>query len=250
MRSGRKIVGFDRKIELEWLDATAGQVAHGASADEVRAFLWKMLDGTVSAGSSGFNSDRGKTITVLVHVWSEVPDALLPLRERALKLLQDVSPPERIAVQWAMCIATYPFFRDVASTVGRLTKLQNEITLAELRRRLAEQWGDRDITRRASQRVVRSFVSWGALRDCETRGVYRRGASQTRVLGVLAELLIEALIAGDERQSLPGAQVASHPALFPFRVEFSVAELRRSPRFLIDRQGVDMELVRLADGGR
>lgn len=250
MRGGHKIVGFDRKIELDWLDATAGQVAHGASPEEVRAFLWKMLEGSVSAGSSGFNSDRGKTITVLVHVWSDVPEALRPLRERALKLLHDVSASERIAVHWAMCLATYPFFREVASTVGRLTKIQPEVTLADLHRRLAEQWGDRDITRRASQRIVRSLVSWGALRDADKRGVYRRGTAQWPVDGVLAEVLIEGLLAGNERHSLPGAQIATHPALFPFRVEFSVAELRRSPRFQVDRQGLDTDLVRLANGAR
>ncbi len=247
MKNGRKIVGFDRKIELDWLDATAAQVAHGASPDEVRAYLWKMLEGSVSAGSSGFNSDRGKTITVLVHVWSEVPEKAEQLREFALKLLQEVEPKARIGVHWAMCVATYPFFRDVAATVGRLTSLQGQVSISEVRRRLAEQWGDRDITRRASQRIVRSYVTWGVLKDVKPRGTYERPDSRIEVSSGLSELLVEALLLGAE-SPLPASQVLEHPVLFPFSLALSVGELRRSSRFAVSRQGVDMDLLGLADG--
>ena len=246
MSSERKIVGFDRKLELSWLDATAAQVAHGASADEVRAYLWKMLDGSVSAGSSGFNSDRGKTITVLAHVWSEVPKSLELLRERALKLLQEGGPDERKALHWSMCMATYPFFWDVASTIGRLIAIQDEASLADVRRRLTEQWGDRDITRRASQRIIRSFVAWGVLRDARQRGVYLPSTSRIEVSGASAELVIEALLLGIGRP-FPASQALSHPALFPFRIDVSSAELASSPRFVLERQGIDTEMLRLAE---
>jgi len=248
MTNGRKIVGFDRKIERDWLDATAAQVAHGASPDEVRSYLWKMLEGSVSAGSSGFNSDRGKTITVLVHVWSEVPEKAERLRELALKLLQDVEPKARIGVHWAMCVATYPFFSDVAATVGRLTSLQGRVSISEIRRRLAEQWGDRDITRRASQRIVRSYVTWGVLRDAKPRGTYERPESRIEVSSGLSELLLGALLLGAERP-LPVSQVLEHPVLFPFALALSAGELTRSPRFVVSRQGVDMDLVTVAEVG-
>jgi hypothetical protein len=245
MRNGRRIVGFDRKLELDWLDATAAQVAHGASTEEVRAYLWRLLEGSVSAGSSGFNSDRGKTITVLAHVWSDVPEAARSLRERALKLLQEVDPSERLAVHWAMCVATYPFFSDVASTVGRLAALQDKVVLSEVRRRLAEQWGDRDITRRASQRIIRSFVAWGVLTDSKPRGVYEP-AARMAVSTPVSEVLLEGLLLASERAALPADQVATNPAFFPFAISLSLSELRRSSRFGVDRQGIDMEMVRLS----
>jgi len=246
MSAERKIVGFDRKIELEWLDATAAQVAHGAGREDVRAFLWKMLEGSVSAGSLGFNSDRGKTITVLAHVWSEVPEGVEALRERALKLIQEVDPGHRIAVHWAMCMATYPFFRDVASTVGRMTALQDRIAIAEIRRRLSEQWGDRDITRRASQRIIRSFIAWGVLDDSDKRGTYERASKRLAVGGAVAEALVEGLLMSLERHIVPAAQLASHPAIFPFDVKLSLAELRRAPRFIVEREGLDGEVIGLA----
>jgi len=249
MSSERKIVGFDRKLELSWLDATAAQVAHGATADELHAYLWNLLDGSVSAGSSGFNSDRGKTVTVLKRVWCLVPDDLLDLRDRAIKALSEVDANERIAIHWAMCMATYPFFRDVASTIGRLMALQDQVTLAEARRRLAEQWGDRDITRRASQRIIRSFVAWGVLRDSSPRGTYQPPASRISAAGPTSELLGESLLLGLGRP-LPATQVATHPSLFPFQLELSPADLGKSARFALDRHGIDTDMVRLADAER
>lgn len=246
MSGERKIVGFDRKLELSWLDAAAAQVAHGATADELHAYLWKMLDGSVSAGSSGFNSDRGKTVTVLKRIWCLVPDDRVHLRDRALKSLSEVDASERIAIHWAMCVATYPFFRDVASTIGKLLALQGQVALAEARRRLAEQWGDRDITRRASQRIIRSFVAWGVLRDVRPRGTYEASDARIAVSGGCAELLSEAVLLSMGKP-LPASQVLNHPALFPFRLDVSPAELTISPRFVLDRQGLDTDMLRLAD---
>jgi len=43
--------------------------------------------------------------------------------------------------------------------------LQGEVSLASLRRRLAERWGDRSLMPQATRKVVRSMVAWGVLRD-------------------------------------------------------------------------------------
>jgi hypothetical protein len=40
-------IGFDRRIDVEWLDAAAGRIAAGASPADVREFLWSLLDGVV-----------------------------------------------------------------------------------------------------------------------------------------------------------------------------------------------------------
>ncbi len=244
MSSGRKVVGFDRKLELSWLDVTAAQIAAGATTDELHAYLWEMLDGSVSAGSSGFNSDRGKTVTVLKRVWCLVPEDLIDLRDRAVKELSEVDASERIAIHWAMCMATYPFFRDVASTIGRLIALQGQVTLAEARRRLAEQWGDRDIVRRASQRIIRSFVAWGVLREAGVRGRFAAPANRGRVSASVSELLFVAALVGEDGIEL--RRLEQHAALFPFETA-ALYPLALSAHCLrVERQGFDRDVVVLA----
>ena len=172
------IIGFDRKIHLSWLDATAEWTAQGLTAAEVRTQLERLLEGQV-AGDGPHNA-RGKTITVLLHIWVAVPDALVPFRDEGLVLLRGRSGRDRLPVHWGMCLATYPFFREVAATTGRLLALQGTAALSQIVRRMTESWGERSTLTRAVQRVVRSFVEWGILvgdrrpRELLARGQDRR----------------------------------------------------------------------------
>lgn len=134
----RRIIGFDRKVRLSWLDATAEWTAQGLSAAETRAQVARLLDGQVAG--DGPHSARGKTMTVLLHVWMAVPDVVVPLRDDALTLLCGRTGRGRLPLHWGMCLATYPFFRDVAATTGRLLALQGEAALSQIVRRIAESW--------------------------------------------------------------------------------------------------------------
>ena len=79
------IIGFDRKIQASWLDATARLAAAGLSAADVRERLDDVLDGQVSG--EGPHSARGKTKTVLLHIWVTVPRPVVPLRDEALAMV-------------------------------------------------------------------------------------------------------------------------------------------------------------------
>ncbi len=240
----RTTIGFDRKVDLAWLDAAASRVAAGATEEEVRAYLWRLLEGTVAGNR--FNSARGKTVTVLAHIWSQVPEEARALRDRAVRLLPEVSPAHRVALHWAMALATYPFFADVATTVGRLLALQGNVTLAQVTRRLVELWGERSTIVRAAQRVVRSMVQWGILKDTAERGVYEQAEPPMEAAGPLAQVLLEALLLGVSSDGMPLDQALRHPALFPFRLDLAAHDVRRAARLRVHRQGLDMDVVALA----
>jgi len=104
----RSTIGFDRAIHLEWLDIAAARAARGDPPTEIRKFLWEFLEDLVPGNT--ISSGRGKTLTVLTRIWLVVPDHVQPLREDALKLLASANGEQRIAVHWAMVIATHPFF--------------------------------------------------------------------------------------------------------------------------------------------
>ena len=96
----------------------------------------------------------------------------------------------------------------------------------DVRRRLAERWGDRDIVARASQRILRTFVAWGVLTDASPRGSYVANGQRLRVTTPIAEALVEAVLLNCGERPRPFRDVLESPALFPFEVELNVGQLR------------------------
>lgn len=242
----RQTLGFDRRIDLEWLDAAAAKAATGASNEEVRAYIWELLGGVVSGDAHG--SARQKTTTVLHHLWGDVPKQAKPLRDRALVELASCSADERLALHWAMALGTYPLFADAASAVGRLLVLQGQFTLAHLTRRLVSTWGERSTLTRAGQRVVRSMVAWGALQDTDAHGMYEALLPRRRVRPAVGVLLIEALLLDSEDASVPLVQLTGHPALYPFSLDLNAGHLRSASQFRVHREGLDSDVVELQKG--
>lgn len=234
----RRLIGFDRRLNKEWLDTAAGLVAEGTSVPELRERLKQLLE-----------PDQGpeavqKTLIVLGRLWWTAPQDLAPMQSRALSLLPAVGPSERTGIYWALCLAVYPFFLDTARLTGRLLSLQGEVKLQQLEVRMAELWGDRETIPRAVQRITRSMVQWGVLCDTEQVGVYR-SAARVGVRGDLGALLVEGLLRGHGNEGLTRDQLDGHPALFPFEVDVRPYELRLRSEFEVFRQGVDMEFIRL-----
>jgi len=241
--SRRKTIGFDRRLALDWLEATASRVAAGDSLEEVRAGMWEYLEGKVSGDK--FNSDRGKTMTVLTRIWAKVPPAVEPLKIRAVAAFQTSKARDHLALHWTMAIASYPVFSDVAATAGRLLTLQDTFSLAQLTNRMVAQWSERPVLVKSTQRIIRSLVDWGTLTDTETKGVYARAPKPLPVSGEIALLLCEALLLDNEHHALPANQLLDHPALFPFTHSLTLADLRDEPAFDVHRQGIDGDMVEL-----
>ena len=244
----RKTIGFDRRLALDWLEATASRVAAGDSLEELRAGMWQYLEGKVSGDK--FNSDRGKTMTVVTRIWGKVPAAVEPLKTRAVAAFQTSKARDHLALHWAMAIASYPVFSDVAATAGRLLTLQNSFSLAQLTNRMVAQWSERPVLVKSTQRIIRSLVDWGALTDTETRGVYARAPKSLPVSKEIALFLCEALLLDNEHHSMPANQLLDHPALFPFTHSLTLADLREAPVFDVHRQGVDGDMVELKDASK
>lgn len=239
------VVGFDRKLKREWLDALADQVAKGEDAPTLRSFLRELLK-TDHPGDTA----RGKTMTVLMRIWALVPDDDKHLRQDAFELLEVVPAQDRIWLHWGMCLVAYPLFGDTASAIGRLLKLQGEFTLGQLQRKLIDRWGERSTVTRAFQRIVRSMVEWNTLVDAETRGHFQAAPLITTKSKSLQLWLIRACLQASRSETVEADQLLSQPFAFPFKLTIKKADLRRSKEFTVHRQGMDMDMVAITDNGQ
>ncbi len=240
--ASRKHIGLDRKIELAWLDAVAAQAAAGAPPEEARAYAWRLLEG-VLAGDTAHGA-RGKTITVLCRIWLAVPKQARELRDNALLLLPEAPASDRLAIHWAMMMAVYPFFLDISTNAGNLIAMNGDVTLSQTVRRMLIAWGDRSTLPRATQRILRSMVQWGVLRDDKIRGRYMPALTRKTLGDGAAELLLSGLLTG-MGCGVSTQRLLSHPALFPFDLGLSSSQLGRSRRLKFHRQGDLTDIVEL-----
>ncbi len=245
MSDGPRKIGFDRKLDRDWLDATAGRLASGATPKQAREAVYHLLEGVLSGDTS--NSARGKTLTVLSAVWLNVPAAIEPLRVEVLARFNEVTPDERLALHWTMTLAAYPFFLDAAAQTGKLLSLNGDCTFAQIHRRLMDRWGERSTLSRAVQRVLRSLVQWGALQDGMIAGHYRPIPKRIPVADTTTTLLLEGLLHA-EGHGLDLEALTGHPALFPFDLHLNPLALRQQPRLRVHRQGDQRDWVELISG--
>jgi hypothetical protein len=146
-----------------------------------------------------------------------------------------------------MVMAAYPFWAEVAGSVGRFLKLQGSAAAAHVQRRMREQYGERETVSRAARRVLRSYIDWGVLSETGKKGIYQPGVSLIVGDPRLAAWMIEASLYTYARRTAPFRDLIESPILFPFPFEkIGVGSvLSVSPRLEIFRHGLDEQMVML-----
>lgn len=239
-------IGFSQRIRLEWLEYTAGLMLAGQSREDIEGVLKEFLRERLSVGGTAVRGNREKAITILTKTWVNVDPKLTPFRDDGFELLKVLAHDQRVVVHWGMVMAAYPFWGDVAETVGRLARLQCTVSAAQAQRRVREKYGERETVSRAARRVLRSFMDWGVLEETGKKGVYKLASARAIENADLARWLVEAYLRWTERSSDSVREVLPHPVLFPFRFEVSTAlNLHKQSRLEVVRQGLDGDLIML-----
>jgi len=240
-------VGIDRRLQLPWLESTASLYLAGTPPREIGTALRGMLGDKLSVGTAGGRGTLEKTITILVRIWATTPKGLRPFRDDGLKFLQVGTIETRMAIHWGMTMAVYPFWGTVADIAGRLIKLQGSATIAQILRRIKEQFGERETVTRAAQRVVRSFVDWRVLSDVSEKGVYSMAPQTVVTDEKVVAWLIEAALRSCGSNSAPLKVLTTSPMIFPFQIGVLHAS-NLTGRVELYRQGLDEDVLILRAG--
>jgi hypothetical protein len=241
-------IGIKQAVRLEWMQHTVSLLSAGHEPKTIRNALHEFLYERKADGTEGKRGEEARSfvVSMLMRIWV-TPDAeVCALRDTALQYVQTY-PHQALAVHWAMIAAAYPFWFHVGRQTGRLLALQEQVTYAQIINRLKEQYGDRQTVSRSAQFIIRSFISWGVLKDSVAKGCYHKepaiALSDARLCLILFE---SALLATAEARGALGL-LQNNPAFFPFQLPLltgdAIAEL--SSRIEVVRYGLDDELLRL-----
>lgn len=246
MANAQQQVGFSQRIQLQWLEYTAQLAMAGKSRVEVDAALQEHLQDKLSVGHQVQRGNREKAITILLKIWIAPSQGILALRDDGLDLLQRLPANQRRALHWGMSMAAYPFFGGVASVLGKLLRLQDQVTTAQVQRRIREQLGERETVARAARRIYRTFIDWGVLSETGTKGVYQKPPPIRVSDAHLVAWLLECVLYANGGGWTSLTALSGHASLFPFAIETSVQEpMRGNPRLEFMRHGLDQEMLRL-----
>jgi len=207
----KKIIGFDRKIELEWIDYTAELVSKDLPESEIREKLVQKL--SVYGLGSSKGGALSKTITVLTRLWLNVPDDIIPLRDKAIDLYKSASNDDKVGLYICLAITNYPFFFDVMTQIGRLLKLQDSFSSKQVSRRIVEKWGDTQRVKRSVGHVLQTLKLWDVIEPLQKISLYRNSKNS-----YLPRKKIQSFIEDSLRITLENKisirESNSHPAMF------------------------------------
>jgi hypothetical protein len=248
MNKQKAQIGFSsQRIRYQWLVKVSNLLLAGMTSDQIKSELSDYLMNWLPKSRSKERSSRDKAATILFRTWISPDNYLCYLRDDGLKLLESSSAEEKRAVHWGMIMATYPFWGDVADSVGRLLRLQNSIETSQIRRRIKELYGDREVVSRATRNVISSFVDWGVLYITSIKGAYISGKQYPIKDAKVIAWLVEASLHARMNGSAAIKDLLNSPSIFPFRLAHISAEqvVSLSPRLDILRHGLDDNLVML-----
>lgn len=216
-------IGFDRFIQLDWVAAALKVRAGVASLDE--------LNGLLDAAGLGKEA-KAKTRTKLNALALEPRPELADLIERGVQIFKGTEDAGELAVfAWGAAIATYPYFGKVAEFTGRLTSIQGDCAVSEIHRRISEVYGDREITKRATQAVIQTQENWGAITRDETGKRLVRQPTYIIESNDLVPWLIEAALRYHQK-AVPLATLQFLPVMYPFALDRSLGYMLSSSRAL------------------
>ncbi len=233
-------VGFDRFIAYQWVEYTLDLAIREANDIERRSVLKNWLQTQME----GVEAAR-KTYNLLARIWFVDYPETAHLRAEALRVSQEITHQERIALHWGMCLANFHFFNDAVAIAGRLIRLQSEFSLPVIQQRLLEQYSNQGTIPRSAARVFQSVRDWQTIIPLAD-GQYGPAIPIAIAHSGLISLLVACALQHKTQQAWPLTDVLRLPELFPFNLAHDGTQaLRSSPLINIHREGSNQEILTL-----
>jgi len=231
----KKAVGFDQKILLDHLNYTMNEASYTKKEE-----MYKKLDQYLIKDIKG-NKSRKNAITILMKIWYLDKKINTSMQKRAFKLLPQLDSQEKIALHWGMTLSTYPFFKDIASEIGRLASRQHDFSSSQIYRKMKELYGDRRRVEVAYQAVLTSMKNWGVVIQ-KKQGVYVLPEKIKIFNNNITNWLVKAAIISSKREYVQMDEVPTLLYLFPFSFNINTGLVDKSI-FEITNQSINKTVI-------
>lgn len=224
-----KTVGFSRNLKLQWLNKTVELVFGGLTEQDIKQQLNEYLSFEIES-----ITNARKTREILMHIWVYSDRRTNKIRASALKLIKQY-PEHALVVHWCMMLAVYPVFADMCKLIGKLSQFSDEITTAQLKQRLFDEWGERSTLLHSVDKLVATLKAMDVL-ESEKPGKYRvkkHKASNAK----LAMFMVYAVMLADGGSYYDFDELEASDYLFPFEYQIDREVLLDDNSFALNSFG-------------
>lgn len=230
-----KTVGLSRNIKMQWLNKAVALLYDNLEETEYKSALNEYLGFEI-----GSAINIRKTREILMHLWFYKDDETNDIRELGLSLIR-AYPDYALPIHWCMILITYPVFADVCKLIGRISDFQEEITLAQLKQKLFDEWGERTTLFHSTDKIITTMKDMGVL-SCEKPGKYhiqKYPISNEQIVNFM--LLVAIKVGGNSYYTLP--DLTNIGVLFPFEYRVNKEQLITDDHFVINNFGGEITVA-------
>lgn len=204
-----RMVGLSRAIKVEWLNKTVDLVNEGMAPENIKEALNDYIGFDIKSPD---NIRKAREILMNIWVYPFEDDRANSIREQALEALKNGNN-DKLVMHWCMLLLSYPVFVDVTGIIGKISYMQDSFSLAWLKDKMFEEWGERATLFHSLDKIMQTLRQIGSVDS--KNGVYTikhyeitDATSKTIILKTILALQLQAYYEPSE--------LVKVPQMFPF----------------------------------
>lgn len=235
-------VSLNHRLKIKWLVAALDLMLDLEDHEEVV----KQVEAMVRSDLKGEESFR-KSIRYIRHLILEPTGEFVGLRNEAISIYkkQRTLKVGQI-IAYFLIMAQYPYLREVAGVCGKLFNIQTTIKTEQIRRKMIELHGDRELIRRSSRNAISILSDLELLVPSAKKGIYE--SSEVYVFDDItsAEFALKAwFLSFKENAHRSKSSIINETAFFAIDSSSLVSFALRGKQFSLSRQSYDEDVVSL-----
>ena len=229
-----KMVGLSRNLKLQWLNKVVELVLEGHTEQEIKDQLNEYLSFEIESPTN-----TRKTREILMNIWVYDNELSGKIKEPALELIK-AYPEYDLVIHWCMMMAAYPVFVDMCKLIGKMSEFQDEITLAQLKQKLFDEWGERTTLFHSIDKLVATLKAFNVM-VCDKPGKYHVNTHRVSNPKIVA-FMVYAMMLVDDSGYYTFTDINSSTYLFPFEYKMEKETLFEDGRFAMNNFGGELSI--------
>ena len=204
-----KMVGLSRAIKIEWLNKVVSLVNEGMAPENIKDALNDYIGFEISSPD---NIRKSRAILMNLWVYPFEDEKANLIRKQALEAIKNGNE-DKLAMHWCMLLLYYPVFVDVTGMIGKLSSMQDSFSLAWLKDKMFEEWGERTTLFHSLDKIMQTLRQIGAVDS--KNGVYTVNHYEIKD-ATTKKILLKTILALKMQAYYEPSELSKVSQMFPF----------------------------------